>query len=107
MKNDQLGGWAFIIGLVIAILAGLVNIAWAPVILVILGLVVGFINIGDKEVNAFLIASIALLLAGTAGLDKLPAVGSFLENILINLVAFVGPAAIIVAVKSVYNIAKK
>ncbi len=107
MKNDQLGGWAFIIGLVIAILAGLINIAWAPVILVVLGLVVGFINIGDKEVNAFLIASIALLLAGSAGLDTIPAVGGFLGNMLTNLVAFVAPAAVIVAIKSVYNIAKK
>ena len=107
MKNDQIGGWAFIIGLVIAILAGLINIAWAPIILVILGLIVGFINIGDKEVTAFLVASIALLVAGSAGLDKIPAVGGFLEGILINLVAFVGPAAVIVAIKSVYNIAKK
>lgn len=107
MKNDQLGGWAFIIGLVIAILAGLINIAWAPVILVILGLVVGFLNIGDKEVNSFLIASIALLVAGAAGLNTLPAVGTFLESMLTNLVAFVGPAAVIVAIKAVYNIAKK
>lgn len=109
MKNDQIGGWAFIIGLVIAVLAGLITIpnyltTW---VLVILGLIVGFLNIGDKEVTAFLIASIALLGVGGAGLGAIPAIGGYLNNILTNLVAFVSPATAIVAVKAVYSIAKK
>lgn len=107
MKNDQIGGWAFIIGLVIAILAGLINLGWAPIALVVLGLIVGLLNIKDKEVVNFLIASIALLLAGTAGLGVIPAFGGFLSGILTNLIAFVAPAVIIVAVREIYSLANK
>jgi len=107
LKNDQIGGWAFIIGLVIAVLAGLIELGWAPTALVLLGLVVGLLNIGDKEVTGFLIAAIALLLAGTAGLGAIPAVGGFVTAMLTNLIAFVAPAVVIVAVKEIYNIAKK
>ncbi len=109
MKNDQVGGWAFIIGLVIAVLAGLIALptyltTW---VLVILGLIVGFLNIGDKEATTFLIAAIALLVVGTAGLGAIPAIGGYLTGILTNLVAFVSPATVVVSVKAVYTIAKK
>lgn len=108
MKNDQIGGWAFIIGLVIAVLAGLVTVpaylsTW---VLVILGLIVGFLNIGDKEITAFLIATIALLVVGGAGLSAIPTVGGYLESVLTFVVVFVAPASVVVAVKQVYNIAK-
>ena len=77
-------------------------------ILVILGLIVGFLNVTEKEVHGFLMASVALLLAGSAGslLSSIPAIGSILGNILNNFVVFVAPAAIIVAIKELYNLAK-
>jgi len=108
LKNEQIGGWAFIIGLVIAVLAGLVTVpaylsTW---VLVILGLIVGFLNIGDKETTSFLIAAIALLVVGGAGLGAIPTVGGYLESVLTFVVVFVAPAAVVVAVKQFYNIAK-
>jgi len=108
LKNEQIGGWAFIIGLVIAVLAGLVTVpdylsTW---VLVILGLIVGFLNIGDKETTGFLIATIALLSVGGAGLSAIPTIGTYLESVLTFVVVFVAPAAVVVAVKQVYNIAK-
>jgi hypothetical protein len=62
------------------------------------------LNISAKEVDNFLIAAIALLLTGAAGLDALPAIGAFIGPILLNIATFVAPAAVIVALKAVYEL---
>ena len=63
-----IGFWAFIIGLVIAVIGGLVMPANEVliVILVILGIIIGFLNITSKEKMLFLVAVIALIAAGKA-----------------------------------------
>ena len=107
---SSIGSWSFIVGLIVAVLVGLFAEASGLMvtILVILGLIVGFLNVTDKEVHGFLMASVALLLAGSAGglLSSIPAIGSILGNILNNFVVFVAPAAVVVAVKEIYNLAK-
>ena len=107
---SSIGSWSFIVGLVVAVLVGLYAEASGLMvtILVILGLIVGFLNVAEKEVHGFLMASVALLLAGSAGslLSSIPAIGSILGNILNNFVVFVAPAAIVVAIKELYNLAK-
>ncbi len=106
----KVGRWSFVIGLVIAVLVGLFTEATGVIvsILVILGLIVGFLNVAEKEVHGFLVAAIALLLAGGAGdfMASIPVAGSMLQRILTNFVIFVAPAAIIVAVKELFNITK-
>ncbi|MBI5884910.1 hypothetical protein HZB89_02310 [archaeon] len=108
---ETIGGYAFILGVIIAIIAGLFPMegwaVWTPLVLVILGLIVGFLNITDKEINSFLIAGISLLAAGTAGLGIIPTVGAYLASMLLNIGAFVAPAVVIVALKAVYSIAHK
>jgi len=108
---SSMGSWSFIIGLAIALLVGLFTEATGIVVtvLVILGLIVGFLNVSDKEVHGFLMASVALILAGGAGnfMSSIPAVGNFLTRILSNFVVFVAPAAIVVAVKELYSSAKE
>ncbi|MBD3304204.1 hypothetical protein GF343_03595 [Candidatus Woesearchaeota archaeon] len=108
--DSKLGHWAFIAGILIAVIAGLVP-AWnTPTvmwILVILGLVVGLMNITAKETVEFLVATIALVLIGTAGIQTLPALGEIVTAILENIVAFVAPAALIVALKAIYELARK
>ncbi len=122
MSYEKIGGWAFILGVVIAVIAGLAFESLGPygpyvsLILVILGLVVGFINIGDKEVNDFLIAAIALLgtsyafsavaLAPTT-LGILAQIFQYLHLMVGNVSVFVAPAALVVALKAVYNLASK
>ncbi|KHO45192.1 MAG: hypothetical protein QS98_C0012G0032 [archaeon GW2011_AR3] len=105
---EKLGHVAFIIGVLIAILSGLLTkfvpadiLMW---ILVALGLIVGFLNVTEKESTAFLVATIALMSVGGAGLNAFASVGSMIEGILKNLVAFVAPAALVVALKAVYAI---
>ena len=107
---SSIGSWSFIIGLVIAVLVGLFTDATGIIvtILIILGIIVGFLNVTEKEVQGFLLASVALLLAGGAGnfLSDIPAIGNLLERSLNNLVILVAPATIIVAVKELVELAK-
>lgn len=105
--EKRIGKWAFIIGVILAVLFGFV--VWEPVILIlaILGLIVGFINIGTKETKEFLIATIALLVVGAAGLQLISVVGTYIQSILSNIVAFVAPAALVVALKTVYSTASE
>jgi hypothetical protein len=115
---ESIGKWAFILGVVIAVIAGLVGgwvAGYSPAILlvlVILGLIVGFLNIGAKEVNDFLLSAIALILVGTiaqlASIDTIiPLLGSVIQSIVSNIAAFVAPAALVVSLKAVYNLASK
>jgi hypothetical protein len=111
MDLGELGHWSFIAGVLLAILAGLLGTALisadtVAMILVVLGVVVGFLNISEKEVSSFLIAAIALLLTGAAGLETLLVVGPYLGPILTNIATFVAPAVVIVALKAVYELGK-
>jgi len=104
--REMIGKWAFIVGLVISIVAGIVSIgatglAW----LVALGIIAGLVNVTSKEVTGFLIATIALMMVGSVGLN-LPAVGSFVTSIVSAFTAFVAGAAFIVAIKEVFAITK-
>ena len=103
--DAMIGKWAFIIGLAIAIIAGFVVLPYVTLILVVLGLIVGVLNITDKETKDFLIAAIALTVGATS-LNALPAIGAIATTIMANIVAFVVPAALLVALKSVYSLAK-
>jgi membrane-bound ClpP family serine protease len=113
MKEQTLGSWAFIAGVVLAIILGLFGGAitgiqtWIAYLLIIVGLVVGFANIKQKEMHGFLVAAVSLLLVGSAGLQSIPMVGGYIESILKNIVAFVAPATLIIALKAIYDMAYK
>lgn len=110
MELEQIGHWSFILGVVIAIVTGLLGTAYADTValfLVVLGIIIGFLNITEKEVYNFLVAAIALLLTGAAGLSTLPVVGQYIGPILTNISTFVAPAAVIVALKAVYSLGKR
>ena len=102
----KIGHWIFLIGILVTIAAGFVAIPYLPYILIVAGLIVGLLNITAGEVHEFLTASIALLLVGAAGLGAVALMGATVETILKNLVVFVGPAALVVALKSVWTLAK-
>lgn len=103
----DMGKWVFLIGVIIAIVAGLVGGAsyWVW-LLVVLGLIVGFLNITAKETTPFLIASIALILTTTA-LGSIQLIGDYLTAILENVRIFVAPAAIVAALKAIFVLAAK
>jgi len=111
--GSKIGEWAFIVGVVLAILFGLISKKWegmATLVLVVLGLIVGFLNITETESTPFLVAAAALMITSGAGdtLNRIPpeVVGRFLQNAVEKIGVFVAPAAIIVALKSIKALAK-
>lgn len=109
---SKVGGWAFIVGVVIAIIIGLFAGAAGTLvvsILMILGLIVGFLNVTGKETNKFLLAAVSLVIvAGLGGsvLGSIAVIGGFLQGVLNALMLFVVPATIIVALKAIYATAQ-
>ena len=104
-----IGFWAFIVGLVIAVIAGifLPQNAAIIIILIILGLIIGFLNITAKEIMLFLIATIALIVVGNVftPLTVLD-LGKFLGYMLSYVATLMAPAAIVAAVKALWAVGK-
>ncbi len=116
-RENLFGAWAFFAGIVLAIVIGFFagsNIN--PIILgilSILGLVVGYF-VSEKDVKTFLFASVALVIVSYAGISGLVLsaaimginIGKFVSSILGALLVLFVPATIIVALKTVFAIAK-
>lgn len=112
MIDQKYGSWAFIIGVVLAIIIGLLGTTvfggfadMLPLVFVILGIIIGLLNISDKEITSFLVAVVALLVAGGVNWAVIPTVGTMLGSIFANIAALMAPAAIIVGIKAVWNLA--
>ncbi len=104
----NIGAWAFIAGVAIAVLVGLFSgLANSFVLgaLVVLGLIVGFLNVTGNEASSFLLAAIALVIVSAFGKNVLSAI-SILGSVLDAIMALVVPATIIVALKAVYGLAR-
>ena len=107
MNREKIGKWAFIAGLVIAVLAGLFfQPTWAIWILAILGVIVGILNISVEDTQGFLLAAIGLTLSATA-LNTIPVIGKAFTYVLPMVVAFVAAATIVVALKKLFETARK
>lgn len=110
MNSEIVGKWAFIIGLVLALIAGLIEgfytIPQLALILVVLGLIVGFLNITEKNVIKLLVAIIALTVVGSATVITIPGVNAYLDAIVKNILVFVGAAGLVVAIKAIVETSK-
>jgi len=118
LNTHIIGRWAFIVFVIIAVLAGLAAglggraaLGWVSLIMVILGIIVGLTNLTEKEAIPFLTAVIALLVANSGQVflvidEVAKPLGTIINSILSNVAAFVAPAAILLAVKAIYNLAK-
>jgi uncharacterized membrane protein len=128
MNMEEIARWAFIGFVVIAVIAGLAVgymaydqrpaipdvHGWVILIMLILGVIIGLTSITTKEVTPFLIAAIALVVAAQAdvwsGLNtiaELQLLYYWATYILDYIVSFAAPAAVIIAIKSVFAIAKE
>ncbi len=107
-KKKSFGSWVFLIAVLVAFLAGLFNSLtnnFAIGVLVILGLVIGLLDITGKESSSFLLSSAVLVIVTSFGrnvLNTIPRMVSVLDALLILVV----PAAIVVALKTIYKLAK-
>ena len=111
-KENLIGAWAFLIGVILAVIIGLfkarLGLAASNVILallVILGLVVGLLNVGDKDIKTFLLAGLSLVIVSYMGSNILGIISQIEEVFNALLIMFI-PATVIVALKSVFSIAK-
>jgi len=133
-KNDmmaKIGSWAFLIGIVIALLIGLYTattiedeavemffdtdnggyVAW---VLAIIGAIVGILavfgkgTITAKETPGFLIAGIALVVMYGVfkGIAITPWIGSLFYGVSMSLSIFVAPAVGLLAVKAIWDMGK-
>ena len=107
--GDLIGGWAFLIGVVLAIVVGFfpnVGTSGTMTALVVIGLIIGLLNIADKESTPFLLSGLVLVLISNAGMVLLESV-PYIGGILSALMAIFIPATVIVAIKNVLNLAKR
>lgn len=113
MLLQRIGRLSFIVGIVLAIISGLMskdNIGYTELI-VALGFIVGFLNVIGEESDRFLLASVSLAIisytGGTGVFEGLGTFGMYAMSILEYIQAFVIPATIIVALKVINEIASR
>ena len=116
-KENLIGAWAFLIGVILAVIIGFFQKYLSTInnslyaLLVILGLIVGLLNVADKDVMTFLLASLSLVIVSGLGqytlafIAQIPVLSSLSAVLSALLVMFV-PATVIVALKAVFAIAK-
>lgn len=119
-KVQSFGPLAYIVGLVIAVLAGIVPLSanlvmWTSLLLGLIGVFVGFMNIKDKEVLLFLVAAIAFMISAsslasvfvTLGMQfGVNLLGQAVSQVLTNIVVLTAPAAAVVGVKALYEVSR-
>ena len=106
MDTGKLGAWAFLVGIILAVVFAFVTYGtWLPWTLVVIGLVVGLLNITETEVSPFLMAGTILVIVAAFGADVMGTI-MYLQNILNNIMMLFVPATIIVALKSVFTMAR-
>ena len=129
---EEIAEYAFMAFVVIAVVAGLAvgymaydkhpigfnhpDVAdihsYVMLVMLILGIIVGLVSITAKEVRPFLIATIALMVAGLGNvwgpLGQIHEAISYIATGVLNyIVAFAAPAAVILAIKSIWELARK
>lgn len=105
VRKNILGAWAFLIGVVIALLAGIFTSVstwqWTPWVLVIAGIVIGLFNVTSGELKEFMIAGAILVVVSALGSTTLSIIG-VIGNVADYLVMLFVPATIIVSLKAVF-----
>ncbi len=115
--EKMIGQYSFIGGVILAVVLGLfsanlgTSIVWLTSLLVLLGLVVGFLNVTGKETKEFMLVAVVLMIAAFVGhgsetLGGVQVIGLYLSGIFTQLLAFVVPATIVVALKDIWSLGK-
>ena len=105
------GAYALVAGLVVAVVVGLLpslDSGTMHVVLLILGIAGGLLSIGAGRTSEFLVAAIALMLAGSVRgeLSGLTSLGEAIERILKNVHIVAAAASVVLAVKIIVSAAR-
>jgi hypothetical protein len=120
MDVSHISGYLFIIGLIVAIIAGLyagfeglaVNTqAWISIVLIIMGVVIGALMITSKkveeEIYGIVLVSLVLLVASQFGIFNSLGLAGYtnwmnaLNGMVNNIAVFAGAAIIVLAVRTI------
>ena len=123
-RENLIGAWAFLIGVILAVVGGILATFIGEGkevlnqgllgLLSVLGLIVGYF-VAEKDVRTFLFASVSLVIVSFAGIQGgvlsaailgIVNVNKLITNILGALMFLFVPATIIVALKTVFALAK-
>ena len=122
-RENLVGAWAFLVGIILAIIVGLLSGSgsnpWILLALMVLGLIIGYF-VAEEDVKTFLLASVSLLIASFAGIQGFAADVSLrgltvsgieivksTVSVLVALLFLFIPATMVVALKTVFSLAKR
>jgi len=117
LRENLIGAWAFLTGIILAILIGVfAGTIINPIILgilALLGLIMGYF-VAEHNVQTFLLASVSLVVVSYAGISGLVIgaavlgieIGRIVSSILSSLLVLFVPATIVVTIKTVFSLAK-
>jgi len=124
-QENSAGAWAILIGVILAVLIGIATSSFIPIskivqfsspiyaILVIIGIYVGFkLHVEGKNSQNFLIAGAILVIVSKFGMESVTGsligigIGDTVASTFSALLTLFVPATIIVAIKSVFSLAK-
>jgi len=104
-KGNRIGSWAFLIGVILAVIFAFAAAAnWVVWTLIVIGLIVGLLNIAVKEIEPFLMAGAIFVIVSALGKGVFPA--GFMQALLNNLMYLFVPATIIVALRSLWALGR-
>ena len=119
-RENVVSAWAFLIGVVLALVGGMLSALFGELnpfvlgLLLILGLVIGFIGVSPNDISKFMTSSVSLVIvsyAGTAGVRNIEflnwEVGNIVSSTLGSLLVLLVPATIVVAIRSLFSISQR
>ena len=122
--ENNIGARAFLIGVVLAVVIGVASSTLIRIqviadyndtiyaILIILGVIVGFMNVTGKDSQTFMIAGAILVIVSKFGMESISGsligigISDIFSSIFKALLVLFVPATIIVALKTVFSIAR-
>lgn len=123
-REDSIGAWVFLSGVVLAIFIGIITVLIPPTkisqfsspiyaLLVIMGIVIGIkVDVSDKHSQTFLISSAVLVIVSRFGMESVVGsligigIGDLVSSVFGALLVLFVPATIVVALKTVFSMTR-
>lgn len=110
----KISGYLFLLGVLIAVVAGFMAIPETNLLLVVLGTIIGLLaalgmgSISKDDTELFMLATIALIAAGSSGAAfatiTFAGIGPILQTIIGHIATLVAPVVVIVALEAIWKV---
>ena len=111
MKNEEVGKFSFLGGILLAVLLGLVEIGGVVWLIGIMAVVVALLNIQERETMKLLLWTVGMGVVGVGAMATnfavMPAVGEMLATIITNVGIFFTTVAAVFLLKMGYTMFSK